>query len=117
MFHGRGNSLTNKVRGWVELSSPDPLKPLKTGCENTERIASMNSCCQVLAEPVIFPGLTYVVSTRRRSLGPHDDSSGPTTHSYLFDCDWLKLMCLCKSSVFTTPCTPRVVCSCTSFHC
>ena len=30
---GRGNSLRNKVRGWV-----DPLKPLPTGLENTERI-------------------------------------------------------------------------------
>ena len=26
--HGRGNSLKNKVRGWVDLDSPDPLKPL-----------------------------------------------------------------------------------------
>ena len=25
--HGRGNSLRNKVRGWVNLDSPDPLKP------------------------------------------------------------------------------------------
>ena len=24
---GRGNSLRNKVRGWVELDSPNPLKP------------------------------------------------------------------------------------------
>ena len=29
--HGRGNSLRNKVRGWVDLDSPDPLKPLPTG--------------------------------------------------------------------------------------
>ena len=29
----------NKVRGWLELDSPDPLKPLPTGWENTERIA------------------------------------------------------------------------------
>ena len=28
---GRGNSLRNKVRGSVELGSPDPLKPLPTG--------------------------------------------------------------------------------------
>ena len=28
---GRGNSLRNEVRGWVELCSPDPLKPLPTG--------------------------------------------------------------------------------------
>ena len=28
---GRGNSLRNEVRGWVELGSPDPLKPLPTG--------------------------------------------------------------------------------------
>ena len=32
--HGRGNSLSNKVRGWVNLDSPDPLKPLPTGWEN-----------------------------------------------------------------------------------
>ena len=35
---GRGNSLRNKVGGWVELDSSDPLKPLPTGLENTERI-------------------------------------------------------------------------------
>ena len=29
--HGRGNSLRNKVRVWVDLDSPDPLKPLPTG--------------------------------------------------------------------------------------
>ena len=29
--HGRGNSLRNKVMGWVDLDSPDPLKPLPTG--------------------------------------------------------------------------------------
>ena len=40
---GRGNSLRNEVRGWVELGSLDPLKPLPTGWENTERIASLNS--------------------------------------------------------------------------
>ena len=28
---GRGNSLRNEVRGWVEHYSPDPLKPLPTG--------------------------------------------------------------------------------------
>ena len=28
---GRGNSLRNEVRGWVQLGSPDPLKPLPTG--------------------------------------------------------------------------------------
>ena len=26
--HGRGNSIRNKVRVWVELDSPDPLKHL-----------------------------------------------------------------------------------------
>ena len=29
--HGRGNSLRNKVTGWMELNSPDPVKPLPTG--------------------------------------------------------------------------------------
>ena len=28
--HGR-NSLRNKVRGWVDLDFPDPLKPHPTG--------------------------------------------------------------------------------------
>ena len=28
--HGRGNSLRNKMRGWVNLDSPYPLKPLPT---------------------------------------------------------------------------------------
>ena len=28
---GRGNSLRNKVSGWVELDFPDPRKPLPTG--------------------------------------------------------------------------------------
>ena len=39
----------------MELYSPDPLKPLPTGWENTERIASLNSYCQVLTEPVSLP--------------------------------------------------------------
>ena len=54
---GRGNSLRNEVRGWVELCSPDPLKPLPTGWQNTERIASLNSNSQVLTEPVSLPGV------------------------------------------------------------
>ena len=29
--HGRGNSLRKKLRGWVDLDSNDPLKPLPTG--------------------------------------------------------------------------------------
>ena len=29
--HGRGNSIRNKVRVWVELDSPDPLKHLRIG--------------------------------------------------------------------------------------
>ena len=96
------------------LSSPDPLRPLPTGWENTERIASLYS--QVLIEPVSLPVRTYVASTRWRSIGPHDDSSGHTIHSHRFDCNWLKLMSLCKSSVFTAPALLRVVCSCASFH-
>ena len=46
---------TNKVRGLVVLDSPDHLKPLPTGWENTERIASLNSYSQVLTEPVKPP--------------------------------------------------------------
>ena len=41
--HGGGNSLRNEVRGWLELDSPDLLKPLPNGWENAERIASLNS--------------------------------------------------------------------------
>ena len=32
--HGRGHSLKNKVRGWIELDSPDPLKHPPTGILN-----------------------------------------------------------------------------------
>ena len=35
--YGRGNSLTNYVRGWVELAH-DPLKPLPPVWENTEEL-------------------------------------------------------------------------------
>ena len=45
--HGKRNSLRNKVRVWVELQSPDPLKPLSTGWENIQRIASQNRYSQV----------------------------------------------------------------------
>ena len=31
IFHGRRNSLKNKVRSWMELDCPDSLKPLPTG--------------------------------------------------------------------------------------
>ena len=65
--HGRGNSLRNKVRGCVDLDSPDPLKPLPTGWENTECIASLYSYSQVLTEPVNFPRLPDT-STRRRPI-------------------------------------------------
>ena len=45
------------MRGWVDLDSPDPLNPLPTGWENTERIASLYSYSHVLTEPVNLPGL------------------------------------------------------------
>ena len=47
----------NKMKGWVDLDSPYPLKPLPTGWENTERIASLYSYSQVLTEPVNLHGL------------------------------------------------------------
>ena len=56
------NFLRNKVRGLVEFYSPDPLKPFLTGCENTERIASLNSLSQVLNEPVNLLGLISFLS-------------------------------------------------------
>ena len=34
--HGQGNSLRNKVKGWVELKIPDPLKPLPFSRDNTK---------------------------------------------------------------------------------
>ena len=37
------SSGTERESGWVELESPDSLKPLPTRWENTERIASLNS--------------------------------------------------------------------------
>ena len=98
--HGRGNSLRNKVRGWVDLDSPDPLKPLPTGWENTERIASLYSYCQILTESNNLPGLPCRFN-KAAAYRPQDDSSGLTIHSHRFDCNWLKLMCLCKSSIFT----------------
>ena len=45
------NSLRNKVRSWIKLESPDPLKPLCTRWENSKRITSQNSYSQVLTEP------------------------------------------------------------------
>ena len=48
------SSGTKRVVG-VELNSPGPLKPLPTGWENIERIASLNSYDQVLTEPVKTP--------------------------------------------------------------
>ena len=109
--HGRGNSLRNEVKGWVELGSPNDLVnywPKKTlrqnlsrpGSENTERIASLNSNSQVLTEPVSLPGLPCRLD-KAVAYRSQDDSSGPTIHSHRFDCNWLKLMGLCESSVFT----------------
>ena len=47
---------------------------------------------------------------------PQEDSSGLVIHSHRFDCNWLELMCLCKSSVFTAFVLLGAVCSCASFH-
>ena len=96
--HGRGNSLRNKVRGWVELDLPDPLKPLPTGWENTERIASLNSNSQVAI--VSLPGLPCRLN-KAAAYCPQDYSSGLTLHSHRFACNWFKLMCLCENNVFT----------------
>ena len=51
-------------------------------------------------EPVNLPVLPCPFN-KAAAYGPQDDSSGLTIHSHRFDCNWLKLMCLCKSSVFT----------------
>ena len=45
--HGGRNFLRNKLRGWVEHDSSNPLKDLPTSWENTERIASLNNFKQV----------------------------------------------------------------------
>ena len=100
IFYWRGNSLRNKVRGWLDLNSQYPLKPLPSGWENTERIASLYSYSQVLTEPVSLPGLPCIFN-KAAAYCPQDDSSRPTMHSHRFDCKWLKLVCLCRSSVFT----------------
>ena len=88
------------MRGWVEHDSPDPLKPLPTGWENTEGIASLNGYSQVLTEPVSLPGLPCSLD-KAAAYRPQDYSSGLTIHSHRFDCNWFKLMCHCESSVFT----------------
>ena len=114
--HKRGNSLKNKVRGLVDIDSPDPLKPHPTGRENTERIALLHSNTQVLTEPVRLPGLPCRFN-KAAAYCPQDDFCGPTIDSHRFDCNWLKLMCVCKSSEFTALALLRdVVCSCVSFH-
>ena len=40
-------SFRNELRGWIEFNSPDPLEPLTTGLENTERVDPLNSYTQV----------------------------------------------------------------------
>ena len=77
---GRGNSLRNEVRGGVELCSPDPLKPLPTGLENTERIASLNSNSYVLTEPVRLPGVPCRLD-KAAAYCPYDYSSGLTYYT------------------------------------
>ena len=60
-------SLRNQVRGWVELCSPDPLKPLPAGWENTEGIASLNSNSLFWRNQLASLG-SPVASTRRRPI-------------------------------------------------
>ena len=114
--HEKWNSLRNKVGSWVELDSPDPLKHLPTGLENTERIASLNSNSQVLTEPVSLPRLPCRLD-KAAAYCPYGYCSRLTIHSHRFDCNWFKLMCLCESSVFTELALLGVVCSYASFHC
>ena len=83
------NSFRNKVRGWVELNSPDPLKPLPTGWENTERIASLNNYRPVLTESVSLLGL-HCRFNKAAAYCPQEDSCGPTKHFHRFYCNWLK---------------------------
>ena len=103
------------MRGWVELDSQDSLKPAPTARENTEHIALVNSYSQIWTKPIILPGLpccfNHVVA-----YCPKDDSSKPTIHPHSFDSNWLKLICLCKSSVFTVLALLSSVYSCASFH-
>ena len=114
--HENWNSLRNKVRSWVELDSSDPLKPLHTGWENNERIASLNSNSQVLTEPVSLPGVPCRLD-KAAAYCPYDYSSGLTIYSHHFDCNWFKLMCLCESSVITALALLGAVSSYASFHC
>ena len=100
------------MRGWVDIDSPDPLIPLPIGWENTERIASLYSYRR---NQLAYPGLPYRFH-KSAAYRPQDDSSGLTIHSHRFDCNWLDLTCLCKSSVFTAFELLGAVCSCASFY-
>ena len=62
--------------GGARLS--DPLKPLPTGWENTERIASLYSYNQVLKERVSLPGVPCRFN-KTAAYCPQDDSSWPTS--------------------------------------
>ena len=106
--HGKGNSLRMKVRGWVELDSPDPLKPLLTG---RECIASLYRYSQVLMVPFSLPGLPCRFD-QAAAYCPQDDSSG-------LECNWLKLLCLNMQEqlIYSICAILGAVFSCTSFHC
>ena len=60
-----GNSLRNKVRGWVEFDFPNPLKPFPTGWENTERIASLYSYIARFWQNLLASLRFSVTSTKR----------------------------------------------------
>ena len=88
------------MRGRVELDSPDPLKPIPTGWDNTERIDSMNNYSSVLTEPGCLLGLARCFN-QTVAYCYKNDSIGVTMHSHCFDWNKFKLMCPCKSSVFS----------------
>ena len=60
---------------------------------------------------------SHVASTRWRPIAlkmtPVD--GGPIIHSHGFECKWLKLMCLCKSSVYTALALLGSICSGASY--
>ena len=68
-------------------------------------------------EPVSLHWFSRWFDQTRAAFCPQDDSSGPTIHYHHFNCNWFKLTCLCKSSVYSELALLGALCSYASFHC
>ena len=102
--------------GFVSTSTPQPCNtplPAERILNALPRYITIARFCQNLVTSWAPFSLQQSVAAYR----PQDDNSGLTIHSHRFDCNWLKLMCLCKSSVFTAFVLLCAICSCASFHC